>query len=128
MNILDENIPESQRILLRRRRVIVVQIGETVGRKGLKDAEIIRLLHQLDRPTFFSLDRDFYARRLCHPGYCLVQIDAQEEMVADYVRRLLRHRELNSKAKRMGCVIRVLSTGMTFWRIHQECEGQLAWR
>ena len=54
MNILDENVPESQRSLLRKRRVPVRQVGQDTGRKGMKDNEIIPLLHQLDRPTFFT--------------------------------------------------------------------------
>src|SRR5438105_14266682 len=113
MNVLDENIPESQRALLRRRRVTVRQIGQGVGRKGMKDDEIIALLHQLDRSTFFTLDGDFYDRRLCHEGHCLIHLNIDDESIADYVRRLLRHRALNTKAKRMGLVIRALPTGLT---------------
>lgn len=127
MNILDENIPESQRTLLRSKRVALRQIGLDLGRKGMKDDEIVLLLHHLDQPTFFTLDGDFYDRRLCHEGYCLVHLDIEEEMAADFVRQLLRHRELNTKAKRMGCVIRVLPTGLPFWRIHQEQESHLSW-
>ena len=67
MNILDENIMESQRQLLRRWRIAVRQIGEDVARKGIKDDEILPLLHQLTRPTFFTRDLDFYARELRHP-------------------------------------------------------------
>ncbi len=128
MNILDENIPESQRTLLRSRRVAIRQIGQDLGRKGMKDDEILPLLHHLDRPTFFTLDGDFYDRRLCHERYCLVHLDIEEETVGDYVRRLLRHRELNTKDKRMGQVIRVLPTGLTLWRIHQEKVSHLSWR
>ncbi len=94
---------------------------------GMKDDEIIPLLHQLDRPTFFTLDGDFYNRRLCHGGYCLVHLDVEEEMVAEFVRRLLRHRELNTKAKRMGRVIRASTTGLAIWRIHHDQENQLSW-
>jgi hypothetical protein len=128
MNVLDENVPLSQRAFLRSRRIGLRQIGQDIGRKGMKDDEIIRLLHELDRPTFFSLDRDFYDRRLCHEGYCLIHLDVEEEMVAEYIRRLLRHRELNTKAKRMGRVFRVLQTGLTGWRTHQVHEGHLTWR
>jgi hypothetical protein len=35
MNVLDENIPEDQRELLRRWRIHTRQIGEDVGRKGM---------------------------------------------------------------------------------------------
>lgn len=128
MNILDENVPESQCALLRIKRVSLRQIGEDVGRKGMKDDEIIPLLHQLDRPTFFTLDSDFHNRRLCHEGYCLVHLDVDDETVAEYVRRLLRHPELNTKAKRMGRVIRVLPTELTVWRIHQDEEENLSWQ
>jgi hypothetical protein len=128
MNILDENIPENQCALVRSKRVALQQVGRGVGRKGMKDDEIIPLLHQLDRPTFFTLDGDFYDRRLCHERYCLVHVDVEEEMIAEYVRRLLRHRELNTKAKRMGCVIQVFAAGLAGWRIHQEEEGRLSWQ
>lgn len=127
MNILDENVPESQRALLRSWRIALRQIGQDLGRKGMKDEEIIPLLHQLDRPTPFTLDGDFYDRRLCHEGYCLVHLDVEEEMAADSIRRLLRHREVNTKAKRMGRVIRASPSGLAFWRIHQEHESRLSW-
>ena len=78
---------------------------------GMKDEEITPLLHELDRPTFFTLDDDFYDRRLRHEGYCLVHLDIEEEVVAEYIRRFLRHREMNTKAKRMGCVVRAFDNG-----------------
>jgi hypothetical protein len=128
VNVLDENIPDSQRRLLLAWRVRFRQIGEEIGRKGMKDNEIISLLHQLDRPTFFTLDSDFYRPRLCHEGYCLVHLDVEEEVVAEYIRRLLKHREFNSKGKRMGRVIRLFPTGAAVWQIHHKQEGHLSWR
>lgn len=127
MNILDENIPESQRVLLRTRRIPFREIGKEVGRKGIKDPEIIPLLHDLDRPTFFTQDFDFYKRRLCHEKYCLVYLDLEEEVIAEHIRRLLRYRGLNTKAKRMGKVIRTMPSGLAFWQIHQVNEVHLAW-
>ena len=127
MNILDENVPESQRVLLRSRRVAVRQIGRDLGWKGMKDREIIPLLHELDRPTLFTLDRDFYDRRLCHEGYCLVYLDIYDELVAEFTRRVLRLRELNTKAKRMGHIVWVSPTGVVLWRVRQSQEGHLSW-
>jgi hypothetical protein len=127
VNVLDENVPESQRRLMQSRRVPLRQIGKDIGRKGMKDKEIIPLLHQVDRPTFFTLDGDFYDRRLCHAGYCLVNLAVEDEMIAEYVRRILRYPALNSKAKRMGRVIRAFPTGLTAWRIHAEQEDRLSW-
>ena len=45
MNILDENLPESQRQLLRSWRVLVRQIGVELEHQGVKDEEIVPLLH-----------------------------------------------------------------------------------
>jgi hypothetical protein len=44
MNILDENINESQRQLLRSWRIRVRQIGVDSSRKGIQDDEIIPFL------------------------------------------------------------------------------------
>ncbi len=52
MNILDENVPESQRQLLRSWRIRVSQIGDDVGRKGMKDEAIIPLLHSFEVQLF----------------------------------------------------------------------------
>jgi len=70
--ILDENVGESQRRWLQRRRIRSRQIGVEIGRMGMNDSDIIPLLHALDRPTLFSLDIDFYRRDLRHQAYCLV--------------------------------------------------------
>jgi hypothetical protein len=62
MNILDENLPESQRQLLRSWRVSVCQIGVELEHQGIKDEEIVLLLHQRRHPTFFTRDFGFYNR------------------------------------------------------------------
>src|SRR5258706_11925329 len=128
MNLIDENFPETQRRPLRGKRVRVKQIGDEIGRQGMPDDEIIPLLHGLDRPTFFTLDQDFYDRRLCHAKYCLVHLDVDESVVAAYAHRVLRHRKFKSKAERMGLVIRVFVSGLTFWRIGEKHEHHLSWQ
>ncbi len=49
MNVLDENIPDDQRIILRSWRIRVRQIGHEVGHHGMGDEEIIPLLHRLEK-------------------------------------------------------------------------------
>jgi hypothetical protein len=127
VNVLDENVPESQRQLLRSTRIAVRQNGLDIGRKGLKDQEVLTLRHHLDRPTLFTLDGDFYNRRFCHKGYCLVYLDVEEDAVAGYVRRVLRHPDLNSKGKRMGRIIRASATNLDCWRIREGRERKLGW-
>lgn len=123
MNILDENIPRNQRELLISWRVSIRQIGYDTGRKGIQDDEIIPLLHQLRRPTFFTRDSDFFDRSLCHQRYCLVFMDVDKYEAALFVRRVLRHPELDTQAKRMGAVIRVSHRGLSMYR---KQTGQLA--
>lgn len=66
MTILDENITESQRQLLRGWRIRARQIGVDIGRAGMKDDEIIPLLQHAIRPTFFTRDIGFYRRENLH--------------------------------------------------------------
>ncbi len=99
MNILDENAPEDQRSLLQSWRIPIHQVGFDVGRKGMQDEEIIRFLHQLRDATSFTRDPGFYDRRLCHSGYCLVCLAVGKDEVAVFVRRVLHHPELDTKAK-----------------------------
>lgn len=127
MIIIDENFPESQRLILHGWRIAVRQIGQEVGRDGMQDEEIIPLLHQLSRPTFFTLDADFFHPTLCHARYCLVFLDVDQYEAATFIRRTLRHESFNTAAKRMGHVLRVAQPGITFWRIHQANKTQLTW-
>jgi len=127
VNLLDENIIESQRRELRDRRISTRQVGVDVGWNGMKDGDIIRLLHEWTLPTFFTRDDDFYTRRLCHGRYCLVYLDVDDDEVAEFVRRTLRHREFNTRAKRMGQVIRVSPERLHVWRKHAEREEAVSW-
>ena len=127
MNLLDENIPDSQRQLLRSWRFRVRQIGHEVGRKGMKDEQIIPLLHRLDSVTFFTRDLGFYHRQLCHRSYCLVCLSVGQYEAASFIRQLLRHPSLNTETKRMGKVIRVAHAGLQIWKLHAEEEEKLGW-
>jgi hypothetical protein len=127
VNILDENIIDSQRHRLRQWRIAVRHLGYDVGRQGMKDQEIIALLHRVRRPTFLTRDEDFYAPRLCHARYCLVYLAVAKDEVAPFVRRLLRHREFDTVAKRMGTVVRVSHADLSVWRLHAEQAIHVAW-
>ncbi len=91
----------------------------------MKDDELIALLRELNRPTFFTLDNDFYDRRLRHKRYCLVYLDVVEDEIAEFVYRVLHHRHFNTRAKRMGCVIRVTPKGLMLRRLRQD--GSRTW-
>jgi len=127
MNILDENVLEPQRLLLLRWGIPFRQIGFEVGRKGMKDAEIIPFLLGHNHPTFFTRDLDFCKRDLCHARYGLVILAVIEEDTALFMRRLLRYLEFNTQAKRMGTVIRVKHEGLSVWRLHATQETHYSW-
>lgn len=127
MNILDENIPESQRQLLRSWRIHIQQIGYEISRKGMKDEEIIPFLHQLRKSTFFTRDLGFYKRQLCHSNYCIVCLAVGQYEAASFIRRFLRHPKLNTQAKRMGIVAWAGHLGIQVWQLHSEREEEVEW-
>jgi hypothetical protein len=127
MNILDENIPDSQRELLRGQRIRVRQIGHDIGYQGIKDEEIIPLLHQLRLVTFFTRDLGFYYHRLCHANYCLVCLAVGQYEVASFIRRFLKYPSFNTRAKRMGKIFRVTHMGIRIWQLYAEKEDELRW-
>ena len=127
MNVLDENIIDSQRHLLQQRGIAFRQIGVELGRAGMSDRQVVELLHGLSRPTFFTRDGDFYDRELCHLRYCLIYLDTEDDEVAQYVAATLRHPQLRTWAQRQGTVLRVSSQGLRLWRLHAARETRLSW-
>jgi len=127
VNVLDENILESQRQLLRNWRIHARQIGHELGRKGMADEEIIPFLLTLRRPTLFTRDLGLYDRALCHARYCVVTLAVRQHEAAHFVRRFLRQGAFSTQAQRMGAVIRVMHIGLAVWRLHAEHELRLRW-
>ena len=110
MIVIDEHFPESQRQLLKGWRIHFRQIGYEIGHKGLKDPEIIPLLLQQRRLTFFTLDSDFDKMKYCHSDYCMVFLHVDEYEAATFIRRFLKQKNFNTQAKRLGRVIRLTRT------------------
>ena len=128
MILLDENIPEDQCQLLRSWRIRFRQIGQDVGRQGMNDEQhILPLLRESGRPTFFSRDLGFFDKGWCHKHYALICLAVSQNEVARFVRRLLRHPAFNTKAKRMGTVIRIGPVDLRVWRVHAHEEEIVEW-
>jgi len=125
--ILDENILDGQRLLLDAWRLAARQIGVNLGRKGLKDEEILVLLRQHRDPTFFTRDADFYHSDLRHRSYCLVVTSVGQNEVATFIRRFLRHPDFDTRAKRMGRVVRVSHAGLVVWGLRAPTEIHIVW-
>lgn len=127
MTVLDENIPESQRQLLRSWRIRVRHLGHDLGRQGMPDEEIVPFLRRLRSVTFFTRDLGFYQSTLCHTRYCLVCLAVGQYEAATFTRRVLRHPALNTRSKRMGKVVRVTHSGLRVWQLHADQEIVLTW-
>ncbi len=93
----------------------------------MSDADVIPLLHGLDRPTLFTLDEDYHQRQLCHSRYGLIHLNIVGSRVAQYVRRVLKHPQLNTRAKRMGLVLSASPQGLSGWRVNQQALVQISW-
>ena len=127
MIILDENIPDSQRQILRGWRIRVHQIGHEVGRQGIKDEQILPLLHKLPASTFFTRDLGFFRRQLCHAHYCLVCLAVGQYETASFIRRFLRHPTFRKETNRLGKVIRVTHTVIRIRQLHVDTEEEQVW-
>jgi hypothetical protein len=128
VNVLDENIDCYQRERLDRWKIHFRQIGVEIGRSGMKDRnDIVPRLHHLPRPTFFTCDHDFYHPTLRHARYCLVHLDVARQEAAEYIRRFLRHPAFRMKAQRMGKVVRVRHSGISFWQVNDNHEHIVGW-
>ena len=127
MIILDENIPESQWQLLRSWRIRALLIGRDISEKGILDDRLTGFLVKHRRSTFFTRDGGFYDRSLCHATYGLVFLAVRPNESALFVRRCLRHPELDTRARRLGAVVRASSAGMQMWRLHETRELIFPW-
>lgn len=129
MIVLDHNIPEDEAKRLRRWRVHFRQIGFQVGRPEWEDQqEILRYLHRTRDITFFTRDLGFFRALLCHKNYCLAVITVPVPETALYMRRLLRHREFNTRAKRQGKVIRISTAKIVWWQLGERRQLFLNWQ
>jgi hypothetical protein len=116
LNLLDENFPNDQRALLRAWRIPFREIGSHTGHFGVKDDNIIPLLHRHGQVTFITQDEDFFRREFRHPAYGVLWLDVRAEDAAYYARRFLRHPRFDTIAGRMGVVARAHHDGIHFWR------------
>ena len=127
MNVLDENIPKTQTVLLQSWRVHCKQIGVDIGRSGMTDEDIIPLLLRKPSPTFFTRDRGFYDSKLCHASYCLVVLAVGRPEAASFIRRFLRNPNFNARSKRMGKVIRLSRARISVRSISDRREKAIKW-
>jgi len=115
MIVLDENVRQDQGEQLRRWGVKARFLIEDLAPSGIKDPDIIHLLHRLRTVSFFTHDRDYFNRSLTHSAYGLFWLDVLDGEAAEYVRRLLHHADFDTHSKRMGKVVRIYPAGLRYW-------------
>lgn len=85
----------------------------------IKDDGIAELLRQQNQPTFITInERDFWRKIAIDPQYCVVCFtlrDARSREIAQSLRTLLQRSEFNTKAKRMGKVIRITTEQISYY-------------
>ena len=128
MLVLDENLPAAQQLWLRKWRIHFRVVGVDVAAWGTPDENLLPALLRLPRPTFVSLDRHFYRADWVHPEYALVWLDVADDQAAVFIRRFLRHSAFDTRAKRMGAVVRVHADGLSCWRLGRHGQDSLPWR
>lgn len=127
MYVLDENIRQDQGDQLRRWRVKFRRLVIELEHPGIKDPQIIPVLHRLKDPTLFTHDQDYFRRELVQASYCLVWLDVFDGDAASFIRAFLRHRFFKTRALRMGTVARVYPGGIQFWTRHRSALSKAPW-
>ena len=127
MIVLDENISAAEEEKLTAWGIRCRTIGVHVASKGDDDAHLLTFLLTLARPTFFSHDQDFWDQSRQHSRYCLVWLDTEETEQARFIRAFLRHPEFNTRAKRLGKVVRVHADGLTCHHSRHGRPKRIAW-
>ena len=127
MIVLDENISAAEEAKLTGWGIRCRTIGVHVASKGDDDAHLLTFLLALARPTFFSHDQDFWDQSRQHSRYCLVWLDTEETEQARFIRAFLRHPEFNTRAKRLGKVVRVHPDGLTCHHSRHGRPKRIAW-
>ena len=127
MLILDELVTEDQRQMLLQNKIRVRQIGHELGTLGMSDKNIIRLLHQLTFPTFFTRDLGFYTPKLQHPEYCLVILQVNRSEVYQHISKFLQIDKFSTNNKRMGTVVLVSTRNVKYYDSRTSEESELNW-
>ena len=128
MLILDENVIDDERQELLRRGLKVRQVGHEIGKKGTSDPDVRRLLQRLPQPTLITRDQGFFDRRFCHRRYCIIVFVVEENELADFTVRILRHRAFASRSQRMGKVIQVSPAVIQVYELGHRTEYLQMWR
>ena len=85
----------------------------------IKDDAIPKLLQQQNQPTFVTInERDFWRKVSVSSHYCIVCFtlsDSQAHQIPQQLRDLFKHPTFETKANRMGKVIRITAQAISYY-------------
>ena len=128
--ILDDQLFELEVLVPLARWITVQRLRNLRPGEIIKDERVPVLLRQLSRPTFVTIDRGFWDKRLRDSKYCMLYFalrNDQQHELPGLLRRLLRLSEFRTKAARMGKVAYVSSTRIEYWQLDDERLHRLTW-
>lgn len=125
-HVLDELFDQTVYEQLKAQRIAIDKIGAGFGTSGWLDEHILQALHGSGK-TFHTRDHGFYRRSCAHSSYCIVYYDVPLAEMAAYIRRVLRHPQLNTHAKRLGKVIKVTRQRIEFWQRGRSTKSMICW-
>lgn len=128
--IVDEQLGRTEVLLPLKRWITAQKIESLRPYEVIKDDRVLQILWELKRPTFVTIDSGFYDKRHCDRRYCLVYFvltSLEQNQLPDLLRQLLRLPEFETKAARMGKVVRVSKTDVRYWHLKADEEHRFEW-
>jgi hypothetical protein len=96
----------------------------------IKDERVPTLLRRVSRPTFLTIDDDFWSKsyRDSHYGVIIFGLrDYEQSDLPVLLRRLLRLPEFRTRAMRMGKIARVNREEIRWWQVGDDTEHIVHW-
>jgi hypothetical protein len=117
--VLDEQVDLTVVLPPLKKWITVEPLAHLRPDEQILDDRVPTLLRALKQPTFVTIDQDFWHRRWCDPGYCILYFelrDKEQKLIPDLLRELFRHDEFKTRAARMGKVACVSPSGVRYWQ------------
>jgi hypothetical protein len=105
--------------------------------QGLRPGEVIlddrvpEILRTLSKPTFVTIDEDFWDVRWCDPSYAILHFalrNDQQKNLPALLRALFRLPEFRTRAQRMGKVARVSAATVEWWQFPKASLHHRVWK
>jgi len=128
--ILDDQLFDLEVLIPIARWITVQRLRDLRPGEVIKDDRVPVLLRQLRQPTFVTIDRGFWDRKLRDARYCVICFSLrndEQHKLPELLRRLLRLPEFHTQAARMGKVARVGSPHVEYWQLGGELLHKLPW-